>query len=159
MPGRRDEMTNQRIFDSVQEFWSSEVVGRHPASVQHGNFVGQVLKGIVDEDRLRELRTEDVESGRRPDTLIVSQVLNLDRNWNWDRLDKPPPRTGQFFTFMDEVEEVATRTGCRQVVVEKVATGFLPEKLENRGYRKVDDPHGFPNPNYVKVLPRGNECG
>ena len=91
MLGRRDQLTRQWIFDSVQEFWNSRVVGRRPASVQHGSFVGQVLKAIVDEDRLRELRTEDVESGRRPDTLIVYQVLNLERNWNWDRLSKPPP--------------------------------------------------------------------
>lgn len=152
MPGRRDEITKQWVYDSVQEFWNSEVVGRHPASVQHGNFVGQVLKGIVDEGRLRELRREDVESGRRPDTLIVSQVLNLDRNWNWDRLTNPPIRTGLFSAFMEEIEGVAADAGCSQVVVEKVANEFLPEKLEVRGYKKVEDPNQFPNPNYVKFL-------
>lgn len=60
MPGRRDEITKQWIFDSVQEFWSSKVAGRYPASVQHGNFVGQVVKGIVDEGRLRELRRRKI---------------------------------------------------------------------------------------------------
>ena len=91
------------------------------------------MKETVDEGRLREPRREDVESGRRPYTLIVSQVLNLNRNWNWDRLEKPPPRTGLFSAFMDELEEVAARAGCRQVVAEKVATEFLPEKLEYHG--------------------------
>ena len=152
MPGRRDEITKRWFFDSVHEFWDSRVIGWLPASVQHGCFVGQVLKGIVDEGRLREMRREDVESGRRPDTLIVSQVLNLDRTWNWDRLEKPPPRTGLFSAFMDDVEEVAADAGCRQVVAEKVANGFLPEKLENRGYRKVENQDRFPNPNYVKFL-------
>ena len=152
MPGRRDDITKQWTFDTVQEFWDSQVVGWFPASVQHGCIVGQVLKGIVDEGRLRKMRKVDVESGRRPDTLIVSQLLNLDRTWN--RLDRPPPRTGLFSAFMDEVEEVAAGAGCRQVLVEKVANGFLPEKLENRGYRKVEDQNRFPNPNYVKLLPR-----
>ena len=94
MPGRRDEITKRWCFDSVQEFWDSKVLGRIPASVQQGSFVGQLLKGIVENGRLRELRREDMESGTRPDTLIVSQVLNLERNWNWDRLQNPPPRTG-----------------------------------------------------------------
>ena len=53
---------------------------------------------------------------------------------------------------MDEVEEVAIRAGCRHVWVEKVANEFLPEKPEARGYRRLDDPYGFPNPDYVKFL-------
>ena len=53
---------------------------------------------------------------------------------------------------MDEVEEVAARAGCRHVWVEKVANEFLPEKLENRGYKRLDSPDGFPNPDYVKFL-------
>jgi hypothetical protein len=152
MPGRRDEITKRWCFYSVQEFWDSKVLGIFPASVQQGSFVGQVLKGTVDNGRLRELRKEDVESGIRPDTLIVSQVLNLERNWNWDRLQNPPPRTGMFSSFMDEVEEVAALAGCRHVWVEKVANEFLPEKLEARGYRRLNDPNGFPNPDYVKIL-------
>ncbi len=153
MPGRRDEITKQWIFDSVQEFWNSGIVtGRRPASVQHGSFEGRVLKGIVDEGRLRELSGEDVESGRWPDTLIVSLVMNHDRSENWDRLSNPPTRTGLFSTFMDEVEEVAADAGCSQVLVKRVANGFLPEKLESRGFRIVDDPSGFSNPNYVKFL-------
>ena len=152
MPGKRDEITKRWCFDSVQEFWDSRVSGRVPASVQQGSFVGQLLKEIVDNGRLRELQREDVESGARPDTLIVSQVLNLDKNWNWDRLQNPPPRTGMFSAFMGEVEEVAARSGCRHVWVEKVANEFLPEKLEARGYKRLDDPSGFPNPDYVKFL-------
>ena len=115
MPGRRDEITKRWYFDSVQEFWDSKVLGLVPASVQKGSLVGPVLKGTVDNGRLRELRREDMESGNRPDILIVSQVLNLERNWNWDRLQNSPPRTGMFSSFMDEVEEVAILAGCRHV--------------------------------------------
>ena len=152
MPGRRDEITKMWVFDSVQEFWDSKVSGWLPASVQQGSFVGLMLKGIVDNGNLRELRREDVKSGTRPDTLIVVQVQNSERVWNWDRLKDPPPRTGKFSAFMDEVEEVAVRAGCRHICVEKVANGFLPEKLENRGYERLDSPDGFPNPDYVKSL-------
>ena len=67
-------------------------------------------------------------------------------------MQNPPPRTGRFSAFMDEVESVAARTECRHVWVEKVANEFLPEKLENRGYKSLNDPDGFPNPDYVKFL-------
>ena len=154
MMGRRDEISGRRLFDSVQEFWDSNLLGRLPASVQKGSFVGQVLKGIVDKGKLRELRSVDVKSGTRPDTLIVAQVLNLERTWNWDLLKEPPPRTGEFSAFMNEVEEVAARAGCRHVWVKKVANEFLPEKLEDRGYKRLDSPDGFPNPDYVKFLPQ-----
>ena len=152
MPGVRDEITKQWTFDTVQEFWDSRVSRWLPARVKKGSFVGQVLKGIIEDDQLRVLESKDLRAARQPDTLIVDQVMNFDRTWNWDRLLPPPPRTGRFAAFMDEVEEVAARVGCRHVVVEKVANEFLPEKLENRGYKKVEDPHKFPNPNYVKFL-------
>ena len=152
MPGVRDEITKQWTFDTVQEFWDSVVSGWLPARVKKGSFVGQVLKGIVENRQLRVLEPEDLRAGKQPDTLIVDQVLNFERTRNWERLEPPPPRTGRFAAFMDEVEEVAARAGCSQVVVEKVANEFLPEKLENRGYRKVEDADGFPNPNFVKFL-------
>ena len=152
MPGVRDEITKQWTFDTVQEFWNSRVSGWLPARVKRGSFVGQVLKGIVENSQLRVLEPADLRAGKQPDTLIVDQVMNFERTRNWERRDTPPPRTGKFSAFMDEVEEVAARFGCHQVVVEKVANEFLPEKLENRGYRKVEDPDGFPNPNYVKFL-------
>ena len=91
------------------------VLGRIPASVQQGSFEGQLLKGIVENGRLRELRREDMESGTRPDSLMVSQVLNLEINWNRDPLQNPPPRTGMFSPFKDEVEDVAALAGCRHV--------------------------------------------
>ena len=91
-------------------------------------------------------------SGTRPDTLIIVQVDNLDRTANWRRLENPPPRTGMFSAFMDEVEEVAASAGCRHVWVEKVANEFLLEKLESRGYRRREDPNGFSNADYVKFL-------
>ena len=147
-----DEITRDRWnFDTVQEFWEDQGSGRLPASVRQGSFVGKLLKGIVENGRLRELRSEDAASGIQPDTLIVVQVQNLERTRNWDRSANPPPRTGLFSAFMDEVEEVAIRAGCH-VWVEKVANGFLPEKPEARGYRRLDDPYGFPNPDYVKFL-------
>ena len=153
MPGRRDEITNRWGFDSVEEFWNSNVSGRLPPTVQMGSFVGQLLKGIVENGQLRALQSEDVESGTQPDTLIVVQVQNLERTRNWDRLENPTPRTGLFAAFMDEVEEVAARAGCRHVWVEKVANEFLPEKLGHRGYRRLNHADGFPNPDYVKFLP------
>lgn len=152
MPSPRDEITKQMVFDSVREFWDSGVSGRIPASVQHGRFVGQVLKGIVENGKLRPLQPKDVASRTQPDTLIVAQVDNLDRTPNWRRLENPPPRTGMFSAFMDEVEEVAAGAECRHVWVEKVANEFLPEKLERRGYRRIEDPNGFSNPDYVKFL-------
>lgn len=112
MPGRRDEITKRWCFDSVQEFWDSKVLGFSPASVQQGSFVGQVLKGIVDNGRLRELRKEDVESGIRPDTLIVSQVLNLERNWNWDRLQNPHPERACFHRSWTRLKELPPWLGA-----------------------------------------------
>lgn len=152
MPGRRDGDTNQWTFDSVQEFWDSKVSGQPPACVQRGSFVGLLLKGIVEDRRPRVLESEDIRAGRQPDALIVAQVQNCDRTWNWDRLEPPPPRTGKFSAFMDEVEEVAIRSGCQLVWIEKVANEFLPEKLERRGYQRMDRPAGSSNPDYVKFL-------
>ena len=154
MAGRFEEALNQWGFESVQEFWDSEVWGWLPSTVRQGSFEGKVLKGIVDNGKLRELQKEDVESGTRPNALIVSQVQNLERPRNWNRSPKPPPRTGRFSAFMDEVEEVAARGGCQYVWVEKVANEFLPEKLEARGYHRLNDPEGFPNPDYLKIMPR-----
>ena len=154
MARRGDEVPNHWGFESVQEFWDSEVRGWLPSTVRQGSFEGKVLKGIAHNGKLRELRQEDVESGTRPNTLIVSQVQNLERPRNWDRLPNPPPRTGRFSTFMDEVEEVAARGGCQYVWIEKVANEFLPEKLEARGYHRLNDPEGFPNPDYLKIIPR-----
>ena len=111
MPGVRDEITKQWTFDTVQEFWDSRVSGWLPARVKKGSFVGQVLKGIIEDGQLRVLESKDLRAGRQPDTLIVDQVMNFERTWNWGRLQPPPPRTGRFAAFMDEVEEVAARVG------------------------------------------------
>ncbi|MYC37041.1 MAG: hypothetical protein F4X66_09040 [Chloroflexi bacterium] len=112
--------------------------------------MGQVLKDIVENGQLRVLEPEDLRSGKEPDTLIVDQVLNFDRTRNWERLEPPPPQTGRFSAFMDEVDEVAALAGCRHVWVEKVANEFLPENLECRGYSRLNHADGFPNPGYVK---------
>ena len=124
------------------------------AYVRQGSFQGKVLKGLVEGQRLREFRREDLDRGIRPDTLIVVNVMNLDRDSNWERLQSPPPRTGRLSAFMDEVEEVATKAGCRYVWVESVFNEFLPEKLEERGYRMLPSSDSSPNPDYMKVLLR-----
>ncbi len=153
MAERTDEADRELWnFDTVQDFWEYRGSLRFPASVRRGSFVGQVQKGIVENGNLRELRSEDIASGTQPDTLIVVQVQNDERLWNWNKLQHPPPRTGMFSAFMDEVEEVAIGAGCRHVWVESVANEFLPEKLEARGYTRLDDPDGFPNPDYAKSL-------
>ena len=124
------------------------------AYIRQGSFQGKVLKGLVEDQQLREFGREDLERGIRPDTLIIVNVLNLDRESNWKRLQRPPPRTGKFSAFMDEVEEVATKAGCRYVQVENVFNEFLPEKLEDRGYRVLSSSATSPNPDYMKVLLR-----
>ena len=152
MPCNFDDRRKLWIFDSVQEFWDAHGLGWQTAEVEKGNFVGKVRKGLVDGGLLRELRSDDIELGTLPDTLIVVQVDNLERNQNFIKLKNPPPRTGLFEAFMDEVEDVAARSGCRHVWVEKVFNEFLLEKLERRGYKKVDNPNWVPNPDYMKFL-------
>ena len=142
--------TGRRCFSSVQDFWDAEDLEGQAASV----WKGKLQKGLADDGKLREFRREDMERGLGPDTLIVLLLLNHDRKWNRERLQPPPPRTGLFSAFMDEVEEVATQAGCQCVRVADTLDEFVPEKLEERGYERVpcsDDP----NPDYVKVLPRG----
>ena len=156
MSGRRDGITNQWYFDSVQEFWDAAGLEGHTVAVQEGSFVGQLRKGVLDHGRLRELRREDLESGVQPDVLIVVQVINLERAWNWDRLESPPPRSGKLSAFMDEVQEVASVAGCRYVWVKDVANEFLPDKLKDRGYDRLPTSGGSPNPDYVKSLRRNS---
>ncbi len=154
MTGEFDEVTKHWYFNSVQEFWDAEDLDGQVAYVRKGRFEGKLQKGLVDDGKLREFRRVDLEGGIVPDTLIVLHVLNHDRASNYDRIQPPPRRTGRFSAFMDEVEEVAIQAGCWWVWVEDVFSEFLPEKLERRGYQKIpgsDDP----NPDYVKVLPRG----
>lgn len=153
MPTNSDDKSGQRTFNSVQEFWDAQGLDGQTAEVKQGSFEGLLRKGVVDGGQVRELRRDDIDLGGGPDTLIVVQVENTDRRWNWERCQNPPPRTGLFEAFMDEVEEVAARAGCRHVWVEKVGNEFLPEKLENRGYNKVDNPNWVPNPDYMKFLP------
>ena len=96
-----------RCFSSVQDFWDAEDLEGQPASVWKGKFQGKLQKGLVDDGKLREFRREDLQRGIGPDTLIVLLLVNRDRHRNRERLQSPPPRTGLFAAFMDEVEEVA----------------------------------------------------
>ena len=75
---------------------------------------------------MRKLTSDRLAQGKRANTLMVMQVHNSDRSRNWERCDPPPPRTGKFDRFMDEVEAVALRAGCRFVWVDSVANEFLP---------------------------------
>ena len=153
MIGRYDEGTKQWPFNSVQDFWDAEDLDRQAAYVWKGAFEGKLQKGLVEGGKLREFSRVDLERGIEADTLIVMQVQNHDRASNYDRMQPPPRRTGLFSAFMDEVEEVAFKAGCRLVWIEDVYNEFLPEKLEARGYKKV--PHSNDrNPDYKKVLPR-----
>ena len=84
MPDRRDEIIGRSYFNSAQQFWEAEVSGWLPRIIRQGSFVGQLLKGIVENGQLREMQLEDVESGTQSDTLIVVRVQNLERDRNWD---------------------------------------------------------------------------
>ena len=60
----------------------------------------------------------------------------------------PPPRTGKFNRFMDEVESFAKDSGLRLILPDKVATEFLRDKLFRRGYVVID--YGWrENPDYI----------
>ena len=151
MAGKYVETTGQWHFNSVQDFWDAEdLEGR----VWKGRFEGKLQKGLVDDGRLRDFRREDLEQGLEPDTLILLHVINHERANNHDCQQLPPPRTGLFSAFIDEVEEVAIQAECRSVLVDKVFNKFLRKKLKKRGYRKVPRHDRFPNPDYVKVLLR-----
>ena len=154
MKGNHDAVFEPMYFDSVQDFWEAEVQDSQVTFVLKGRFEGRLEKGLVEDGKLREFRRSDLARGRKPDTLIVMHVLNYDRRNNYDRMQPPPPRTGLFSSFMAEVEDVASSEGCRGIVVEDVFNEFLPDKLEDLGYRRVpgsDNPH----PNYVKIIPPG----
>ena len=154
MTGEYDEATRYWYFNSVQDFWDAEDLDGQAAYVRKGCFQGKLQKGLIDDGKWREFRRVDLERGIEADTLIVLHLLNHDRASNYNWMQPQPRRTGRFSAFMDEVEEVAIRAGCRRIWVEDVFNTFLPEKLERRGYHKIlgfDDP----NPDYVKVLSRG----
>ena len=153
MIGRYDETTKAWYFDSVQDFWDAERLDGQAAYVRKGRFQGKLQKSQVGDRELGEFPHVDLECGIEADTLIVMQVLNLDRGTNHYRLQPPPRRTGIFSAFMDEVEEVAFKAGCRLVWVEDVFNEFLPEKLEMRGYQKLPGSEN-PHPDYIRILPR-----
>ena len=154
MEGNHDAAITSFYFESVRDFWDADVLDSQVTLVLKGRFQGRLQKGLFEDGKLREFRQDDIACGGRPDTLIVMHVLNHDRGSNYDRMQPPPPRTGLFSTFMEEVEDVGNREGCRQIVVEDVFNEFLPGKLEDLGYLRVpgsDNSH----PNHVKFLPAG----
>ena len=120
--------------------------------IDRDGFFGRLQKGLLEKASVRKLTSERLAQGKLPNTLTVMQVHNSDWSRNWERRDPPPPRTGKFDQFMDEVEAVALRAGCRFVWVDSVANEFLPAKLERRRYRRVQHECDFPSPDYVKTL-------
>ena len=154
MTGEYDKATKHWCFDFVQAFWDAEDLDGQAAYVRKGHFEGKLQKGFVHDGKLCAFKREDRERGIEPDTLIVLHVLNHDRASNYDKIQPPPRRTGLFSAFMDEVETVAIQAGCPFVWVADVFNEFVPDKLEERGYKRV--PYSAdPNLDYVKVLPRG----
>lgn len=154
MPGKLDEASGWWFFDSVQEFWESEGLEGMTACVERDRFWGRLDKGvmIIEDSMARELTGEELQQGCQPNTLMVVQLENRDRSGNWRRLSTPPPRTGKFDAFMDEVEEVAIRFGCQFVWVDQVVSDFLPEKFERRGYQRIENFAHRPQPDFVKAL-------
>ena len=55
---------------------------------------------------------------------------------------------------MDEAEKSATSAGYHYVRVDNIDNGFLPEKLEARGYQQVPRNDRNQNPDSVKDLRR-----
>ena len=148
MPVRRNAV-GWRLFDTVEEFWEAEVREDEIAWVERDGFQGWLAKGVVGDGPLGNLKTTDRGPRCRYNAIIVRQLHNPCRYWNWEFSPNPPPRTGRFDAFMDEVESVAVRSGLQFVRIEKVANEFLPSKFEGRGYKRIE---GFPNPSFVKKL-------
>ena len=142
----------QQHFGTVQEFLQSEKITGKVKPVQLGGFSGELSKGVVQDRELRDLTGEDLERGIKPDTLIIALLDNPQSHGNYIKLENPPERTGKFAAFMDEAEDAASLAGYLYVRAEKVMSGFLPEKLEARGYDRVPRDDGNSHPDYLKVL-------
>ena len=147
------EEVRQWVFDSVYEFWQSDIPGKYPgpsAIVEKDyEFWAKLSKGLTD-DAFNKLKDScvvlDNETQRL--SLTVEQVHNPSREHNFRCLADPPPRTGNFDRFMDEVESFAKESGLRLILIDKVATKFLRGKFLRRGYKIID--YGFrENPDYI----------
>ena len=148
----QDQLTKWWFFDSVQDLWDAQGLEDATMFVDRDGFLGRLQKGLFEDLSMTRVTSDQLAQGKLPNALMVIQVHNADRSWNWELLDPPPHRTGKFDQFMDEVEAVARREGCRYVWVDSVANEFLPAKLERRGYRRVRYEYDFPNPDYIKTL-------
>ena len=148
MKGRRNEV-GWWYFNTVEEFWDAEGLEEQVVWVERNDFSGWLAKGIVGDGAPRNARLEDKRRGRLYNAIFVKQLSNPCRLRNWEYSSDPPPRTGKFDEFMDEVESVAIRFGLTCVFVKDVANEFLPAKLERRGYNRVDH---LPHPDFVKVM-------
>ena len=142
---------NPWTFKTVRDFWLSDVNGRSPGANVHVNkdygFWGKLSKGLTED--AGQLIGDQGDEGL---CITVESVVNPDRTGNWTCCQNPPPRTGKFDRFMDEVEAVAREFNLRFVLVDKVDNTFLRKKFERRGYQRIDY-QGVENPDYIKKYP------
>ena len=147
---RGGEPLGWSYFDSVQEFWDSEELEKENTWVERDRFGGRLQKAVAIDQYPRKLKLEDLELGIQPNTLMILNLVNLDCSSNYCLHTNPRPRTGKLDSFMDEVEEVAIRAGCRFVYIKSVFNNFLPEKFKRRGYLMI--PVWPDRPNFIKVI-------
>ena len=141
--GFEDGMGNLPAFDSVREFLASRAThGR--AFTKNRRFFGTLRKKTVSSKGSISF------VAIRYAVLEVTHIVNRDRPRNWDTFAVPPPRTGLFDAFMDEVENSAREAGFSAIRVDLVSTEFLRPKFKRRGYRIISSDG---NPSYYKYLP------
>ena len=142
------------LFNSVREFLQSDQHRGQVEPPELGGFRGEVYKSATEIGQLRELTEDDLNQGIQPDTLVIAILINPKQSWNVHKLEPPPKSTGKLAAFMGEAEQSATSAGYHYVRVHSIDNGFLPEKLEARGYQQVSRNDQNPNPDCVKELRR-----
>ena len=137
------EESRQWVFPTVQEFWESNITGRlpgpHAIIDRDYGFWGKLSKGLTD-DSIAALKNcgKDVGADVLALCITIEQVHSEGREHNFRRSSNPPPRTGKFDRFMDEVESFAKDAGLRLILIDKVATEFLRDKFLRRGYEAIE---------------------
>ena len=147
------ENSRQWVFPTVQEFWESNLKGRPPGphamiDKDYG-FWGKLSKGLTG-DAIEALKSygNNIDADILALCITVEQVHSEGREHNFRRLSNPPPRTGKFDRFMDEVESLAKNSGLQLILIDKVATEFLRDKFLRRGYEVIE--YGWrDNPDYI----------
>lgn len=149
MPMREGGLLGLWYFDTVQEFWEAEGLEGDMTWVERNNFYVWLAKGMAVNGVPRVATIGDRQQRLKYNIIFVKQLRNDNRHDNWVYSNTPPPRTGKFDEFMDEIEAVARRFGIQYIYIESVANTFLPSKFETRGYRRMNNPG---NPYFVKTI-------